>query len=389
LRHRLPLLLGFLALAVTIGLSAFLPSPTAAQPAQPTSGPYRAASPEYGVSAFVYGNPVTTNRDLGKIRALNFGWQKSLFRWRDIEGECKRCFRWEEADRVVQASAAQGLKIIARLDFQPTWARADGAHNGAPDNYQDFGEFVYYFAQRYSEGSPYGTVQAIEIWNEVNLQREWGDPINPRAAANYVRMLDLAYRYAKMANPKVTIITAGLSPTGWQDDSARPDDEFLEWMYAAGLKGGVNYDVLGAHGNTQCPSVEAEFGQCPVLAGRMPHPSFYFRRIEQLRAIMERRGDAAHQIWLLEFGWTTDTINESYSWYATTEQHKADLIVRAFQYAHRRWSPWIGVMTLWTLSDPNWRPFDEQVYWAITNPDGTHRPAYDRLLQARRWGELP
>jgi hypothetical protein len=146
--------------------------------------------------------------------------------------------------------------------------------------------------------------------------------------------------------------------------------------------------VLGAHGNTQCPSVEAEFGACPVLAERMSHPSFYFRRIEQLRAIMEANGDADQQVWLLEFGWTTDPVNPSYSWYATTEERKASLFLDAFRYATANWAPWIGVMTVWTLADPNWNPADEQVYWAITNPDGTTRPAYDRLLLASQRNEL-
>jgi polysaccharide biosynthesis protein PslG len=388
LRNRLSFVLGAAALVAVTGLNALAPLP-AATAAAPPAAPYQARSPEYGMSVFVYGNPGTTERDLSKLTGIGFSWQKSLFRWRDIETDCKGCYNWGEADRVVKSSADAGLKIIARLDFQPTWARVDGAHNGAPDNYQDFADFVSAFMTRYKTGSPNGTVQAIEIWNEVNLQREWGNAISPASAADYVRLLGMAYKAAKAADPNVLVITAGLSPTGWNDDTARPDDDFLGWMYLAGLKGGKNYDVLGAHGNTQCPSVDAGYGNCPVLADRMSHPSFYFRRIEQLRQIMVDHGDSAQQVWLLEFGWTTDPVNPSYSWYATSESRKADLIVEAFKYANRNWAPWIGVMTLWTLSDPGWSPGDEQVYWAVTNPDGSPRPAYDRLVQARALGELP
>ncbi len=46
-------------------------------------------------------------------------------------------------------------------------------------------------------------------------------------------------------------------------------------------------------------------------------------------------------------------------------------------------------MTLWTVADPNWAPADEQVWWSVTNPDGSSRPAYERLLQARNTRELP
>ena len=62
-------------------------------------------------------------------------------------------FNWSEADRVVLASKAASVKIIARLDFQPDWARADRAHNGPPDNYEDFGRLVTALAKRYGSNS--------------------------------------------------------------------------------------------------------------------------------------------------------------------------------------------------------------------------------------------
>jgi hypothetical protein len=382
MRHRTLSALGGAALAAAVGLMALLPQGAASAAA--AAGGYGAASPEYGMSVFVYGNPATTPRDLGKLQALGFGWQKSLFPWRDIEAGCKGCFNWSEADRVVRASADAGLKIIARLDFQPSWARKGGASNGPPDNYQDYADFVRAFVDRYKTGSPNGTVQAIEVWNEVNLDREWGGgPINRQAAADYVRFLSLAYKAAKKADPGVTVITAGLSPTGVSSDSAQPDDVYLQWLFQSGLKG--NYDVLGANANVQCPCVEADPGSAPGFE----HPSFYFRRIEQLRDIMVASGDADKQVWLMEFGWTTDKVHPSYSWYATSEDKKSELIVQAFKFASERWAPWIGVMTLWTVADPNWSAQDEQVWWSVTNPDGSPRPAFDRLLQARTIGQLP
>ena len=378
--------LGSIALALGLGFSFLDPARPGAALAAPSF--YRAANPEYGMSVFVYGKPTTTARDFGKLQQLNFSWQKSLFRWRDIETDCKGCFNWDEADRVVQASANAGLKIIARLDFQPAWARADGANNGPPDNYQDYADFVYAFVDRYSAQSPIGTVQAIEVWNEVNLDREWGGgPITRQSAADYVRLLSMAYRAAKVANPGVTVIVAGLSPTGVSADFAQPDDVYLRWMFESGMKG--SYDVLGANANVQCPSVEAEYSApCPVLP-QANHPSFFFRRVEQLHDIMVQAGDADKQVWLMEFGWTTDQVNPGYSWYATTEDKKGDLIVRAYQFARQKWAPWIGVMTLWTIADPGWSSNDEQVWWSVTNPDGTPRLAYLRLLQARAANELP
>ena len=363
-----------------------LPAP-APSPAALQGGVYRAKSPEYGMIVFVWGNSGTTDRDLGRVRDAGFTWQKSLFTWRDIEPQ-RGAFNFSESDRVVRASAAAGVKIIARLDFQPAWARADGAHNGPPDNYDDFGRFVAELVRRYRSDSPIGQIHAIEVWNEPNLAREWGGaPINEAQAADYVRLLKAAYQAAKAVDPSVIIVTAGLSPTGWSDDSARPDDVYLEWMYAAGAK--EYFDVLGAHG----PGFKAPPDISPDEAASNPlyggHRSFTFRRVEDLRAIMVRNGDEAKQIWLLEFGWTTDLVNPAYAWHRVTPEQHGEYLVAAYRWANQNWSPWIGVMALWTLPDPRWDASREELWWAVGNPDGTDRPALMRLRAARQSGELP
>src|SRR5919202_4766436 len=147
------------------------------------------ASPEYGMSMFLWGHPDSTSRDLSLATGAGFGWQKTLFQWREIEGDCKGCFNWTEADRVVKATNQAGLKLIARLDFEPMWARKDGAHNGPPDNYQDYADFVSALVSRYKTGSPYGQVHAIEVWNE----------------------------------PNIIVVTAGLSPTGVTNGQSADD----------------------------------------------------------------------------------------------------------------------------------------------------------------------
>jgi hypothetical protein len=333
------------------------------------------------MSLFLWGHSATTDRDLKLVTDAGFRWQKTLFQWRDIEGSCKGCFEWSEADRVVRASTQAGVKIIARLDFQPAWARKDAAPNGPPDNYQDYADFISAFVSRYSSGSTIGRVHAVEIWNEVNLDREWGGAvINPQQAADYVRLLGVAYAAAKAADPNVIVVTAGLSPTGVSNGRSADDVQYLQWLYDAGLKG--KYDALGAHGNTQAPEVEAAFGSLPAFS----HPSFYFRRVEQLRDVMARNGDADKRVWLLEFGWTSDSIHPNYSWFAVSEEKKAANILTAFQYARDHWQPWIGVMTLWTVPDPTWTPEREEYWWAITNSDGSARPAYVNLLKARGSG---
>ena len=121
-----------------------------------------------------------------------------------------------------------------------------------------------------------------------------------------------------------------------------------------------------------------------IAAQHHPHRSEDV--VEQLRDVQVKNGDADRQIWLLEFGWTADPIHPNYSWFAVSEDQKAANIVKAYQYAKKNWTPWIGVMTLWTLSDPQWSPKDEEYWWAITNPDGSSRPAFDQVKAALKNG---
>ena len=122
---------------------------------KPNAPPLPVSSPDYGLSMFLWGQPATTDRDLKIATGANFHWQKTLFlRWkRTIEGVAKGASpTGPKADRVVRASTANGIKIIARIDFQPDWARKDLAFNGPPDNYQDYADFIVRVRQALSSG---------------------------------------------------------------------------------------------------------------------------------------------------------------------------------------------------------------------------------------------
>ena len=51
---------------------------------------------------------------------------------RSIESRGKGQYDWSGSDALLQASKAAGIKVMARIDFQPTWSRKDGAANGPP-----------------------------------------------------------------------------------------------------------------------------------------------------------------------------------------------------------------------------------------------------------------
>ena len=199
-------------------------------------------------------------------------------------------------------------------------------------------------------------------------------------------MLKVSYAAIKKADPNAVVISAGLSPTTEVSDRAISDVQYLREMYAAGVKD--QFDMLGIHapGFKAAPDTDpALVAADPLLNNNDPSAeelrrAYSFRHAEDMRRIMEENGDAAKQIAIMEMGWTSDSRpNSPYAWHAVTEEQKAEYLVKALQYARANWSQWAGLMSIIYIPDPEWTPSDEQYYWAITNPDGTARPAYDAI----------
>jgi polysaccharide biosynthesis protein PslG len=332
----------------------------------------RMQSPEYGAQVFLWWQPLTTDRDLKLVKDGGFTWVKQNFSWIDIEGAGKGALDWSESDRIVDAIRESGLDIVARLDKEPEWARK-GATKGPVASYADYGDFVFQMATRYK-----GKIRAYEIWNEPNLGREWGGQAD---AVEYIKMLKLAYERIKQADPNAAVVTAGLSPTtAWGVNV--PDEDFLKRMYVSGAR--PYFDFLGAH----APGYKAppETDPATVADGSLKQYCawekecariYAFRHVEDLRKIMVDNGDSSKQVMVLEFGWDSDNRTDSlYKWHYVTEETKADYIVRAFQYAKKNWSPWMGAMTVIYVAKPDWTDKSEEYWWSITYPDGRVRPAY-------------
>ncbi|MDP8923504.1 MAG: cellulase family glycosylhydrolase [Chloroflexota bacterium] len=352
----------------------------------PSSGTVQAQAggPEYGAAAFMLGHPETTDIQLQRMTEAGLSWVRVDIPWRSIEASCQDCFDWTDLDRVVAATNATGIRIMASVHRSPAWSRQVPVENGPPDAMSDYADFLRAVAERYYAGSPFGTIHAIQVWNEPNLSREWGNAVIDREqASQYMYMLKESYKAIKAVDPSKTVVSAGLSPTGTNDGTAQPDDVYLSWLYDSGL---AQYsDAIGMHAPGFGSPPEAE----PLSNPAFPHPSFYFRRIEQLRDIMVLNGDAGKRAWINEFGWTTDQVNPQYSWYAVTPEQQAEYIVRAYRYAATNWSGWVGPMFVWNIADPTWTPEYEHYWWSITEPDGTPRPAYLALQAARTDGTLP
>jgi hypothetical protein len=335
------------------------------------------ASAEYGMEAYLWWDEQIARRDMDLIRDAGFGWVKQNVGWRDVEGAEKGAFNWYFTDRIVADAEERGLKVLFRLDSEPAWAALEKgvrSSNGPPEDAADFGDFCHALAERYT-----GRVHAYQVWNEPNLAREWGG--YPPDPAGYVELLRACYVGVKTADPDALIVSAGLAPTGTGLPQAVPDTDYLIQMYEAGAA--AYFDALGLNAPGYKAPPEVSPAEAAATPGYGEQRFFCFRHVEDMREIMVGYGDGHKQVVILEMGWTTDPRPESpYHWHAVTPEQKADYLVRAFQYAEEHWRPWIGLMSVLSIADPEWTPGDEQYWWAITEPawpEARVRPAYEAL----------
>ena len=259
--------------------------------------PYTDVNP-MGVNTFLNEepDPEVVERSLDMIAEGGFGYVRQIFGWYEIEPE-QGVFTnqlgdstWEKYDRIVDMANERGIEIIARLEKPPRWAR-DGQENtdqfpdGPPDEVGDWINFVEMVVERYE-----GRVTYFQLWNEPNLEGEWGGhPIDVRA---YVDLLQAGYEAAKAINPDAVILLAGLAPTDQRGPDNLSDLLFLQEVYDYGGAPFFDIATVMVYGYGYSPSDR-----------RVEFERNNFSRPIQTREIMERNGDADKPIWAVEYGW--------------------------------------------------------------------------------------
>ncbi len=338
----------------------------------------------YGANFFLAREvePWKRERTVVMAQQAGLGWAKLQFAWAEIEPHRKGEFidpvtggsSWAKFDQIVDLCREHGLQVIVRLDRAPAWARLpDTRPETPPTDFEDFGDFIYAFVDHFR-----GRVQYIQIWNEPNIYPEWGEQaVDPVA---YTRMLQIAYRRAKEADPNVYVLSAPLAitlgephpePGKWR---SMPDLEFLEAMYQAGA--GDYFDILSANA----------FG-FDLPPEDPPSPDVLnFRRVELQRAIMEKYGDADKAVWFNEYGWNAAPdyfSQEALIWKRVSEEKQAEYTLRGIELARQEW-PWAGVFNIWYFrqTGQQYAPDDAAYYFRMVDVDFTPRRVYDAVQDA-------
>ncbi len=365
-----------LAMATSVAVPpTAAPAPTI-QPIGPGGLPFPPTSElQYGVQAHLF----YTNRytPLRLARDAGFGWVRQQIHWRDQEGPVGN-YAWGELDNIVADVNAQGLKLLISIVRSPDFYTANGEH-GLPANPKNLGDFVEAMARHYP-----GQIGAIQIWNEQNLAYENGGEVSLDDAGQYVELLKEAYTRIKAVDPAILVVSGAPASTATNAPGVAVDDlSYYRAMFQ--YRNGImrNYvDVLGVHPGGSANPPDTLWPDAPSSAqGWTEDRTFYFRRIEDYRALMLEYGLEKHQVWITEFGWATQNATPGYEFgNQVSYDQQAEYIVGAMRRTKEQY-PWVGAMFIWNLNfGPLWaqqgQPLHEQASFSILNGDYSPRPAY-------------
>ncbi|GAB4470640.1 MAG: hypothetical protein Kow00124_06980 [Anaerolineae bacterium] len=211
---------------------------------------------------------------------------------------------------------------------------------------------------------------AIEVWNEPNLDYEW--PRGEISGANYVRwMLAPAYNVIKSVDPGIIVISAAPAPNGaffGEGGCSAAGYGCDDWLFLQQMAqaGAANYmDCVGVHFNAGATSPTAGTGH-PADPGYQ-HYSWYFGGMLQLYG-----GTFARQLCFTELGFLSP---EGYgpppprfSWSADTSvAEQAQWLAEAA--ALSRESGRVRLLIVWNVDFTYWGD-DPMAGYAIVRPGG-------------------
>ena len=344
---------------VLLGLVACTPNPPTPTdtPTTPTLTPTPTATPTVEPGPFL-GISSWGGRYLPSIRLTGCkarGWSGSSGRWCGI-----RAIRRPNVLAQIREAHNRGFKILLSVKGDRDELRAD------PEQY--FADFANYLGA-VAAGGP----DAIEVWNEQNIDREWPSGlIDPEA---YTDMLSAAYGEIKDRNDEVLVVSGAPGPTGFFGGACTPancdDRPFLEGMAAAGAAEVM--DCVGIHYNEGVLSPDARSGD--PRGSPNHYTRYYHTMVETYQAIFPTL-----PLCFTELGYLSadgyGPLPPGFEWAADTSvADQAEWLARAAELSDE--GGWVRLMIVWNVDATNYGA-DPQAGYAIIRPDGSC-PACDSL----------
>ena len=374
--------------------------PVAAAPAGPVvERPWPTTDFGYGVQ--IHGNATVGDPKYTMDVAANqlgVDWVKMQIQWWLVRPE-PEVDQWFFYEGVINEAHANGVNLMVSVVGAPEWTRAAGGKHGPPDDYNQYAQFLTEMLQRFP-----GQIDAVEVWNEQNLDREW-TATNGISPEDYVRFLQVAHDAIKAADPDVIVISGALSPTG-DGDWVRwaHDFDYMDRALAAGM---LNYaDCVGAHHNgyNVPPNVRVEdtgtLAEAATAVFRGPFdnqfsPSGRANHLWTFKSTIDgyaervKAYDPNMKLCVTEFGWAS---TEGYTEFPqgfefaqdNTLQEQADFIVQAFQQMHDSGDVWLAFLFNYDFGNKGGGPTDDPVPYSIVDTNGVPRAAFGALASMEK-----
>ncbi|HHH41586.1 MAG TPA: hypothetical protein ENK56_06230 [Chloroflexi bacterium] len=323
-----------------------LPTPTPGAP--PPSSP-----PPVARGNFELGGHIRTWNYVQQMKYAGMTWAKTQVHY------------GQDASGWINAAHANGFKIQLSALGRPDMVTQPGFE-------QSFATWVASLAAAGAD--------AIEVWNEPNIDREWQiGYISPQA---YTNLLCTAYQAIKAANPNTLVISAAPAPTGYFggcSPNGCDDQPWMEGLYNAGAANCM--DFIGAHHNAGATSPSARSGHPADQTG---HHSWYFLPQTELYYNIFR---GTRQLFYTEMGYASQEgvppFSDMFAWArGTNNAQQAAWLAEAVRLSIS--TGMVRAIIVWNIDFPRYG-YDPQDGYAIIRPDGSC-PACETLHQVMGGG---
>ena len=331
-----------------------------------SSAPVEIAPGAASVGSFELGGQVTglSVEAVNLLRSAGMKWVKSQIPFSESNESV------EQGRRYIQDAQAKGFKILLSVK---------GAHGDLihlRDNFENYTDRFAAFLRKLAQAG----ADAIEVWNEPNIQREW--PAGQISGANYTKMLKKAYEAIKgpTGAPSTMVISGAPSPTGWAGaagciPTVCNDDFFMRQMAEADA---AKYmDCVGIHYNAGTVPPDATSG---ASVGTPLHYTWYY----PLMVDVYRGAFPGKPLCFTEIGYLTGEgigpLPEGFAWASgVTLQNQADWIAQAAVLAAQ--SGYVRLMIVWNMNYKKWGA-DPQGGYALWRPSSRSCPGCVTLGRA-------
>ena len=307
-----------------------------------------------------------------------------LFNW-DLAEPAPGVFRWSRNDAIVEYATRHAMKVLATVEYAPTWARQYPDQSASPPKSPaPYAEFLRAAIQRYGPNGdfwklhpelPYKPVREWQIWNEPEIVFQWyrkpsTRKWHPSDAKRYVELLRAAYKAVHATDPRAKVVLAALSIDSW-----RSLDKLYRW---GKLK--KNFDV----------------GALQAFAG---DPDFIPTLLHRFRDVLEHHGRHGVPLYATEMTWPAakGKAHPGYttgymSGFLTNQQGAAERLSKAYSIlAEKELRKAVALKRVyWFIGSSSYKSRNEFEYSGLLKLSGTKLspvPAYFAYRKAARAAE--